>query len=117
MIVAGVGFSSAALAEDIAAVVRAAGFAPQVLAAPEFKDGAALREAAAMLDLPLQLIGRVALEAAQARCATFSAAAEAAVGLGSVAEASALAAAGPDGRLLVTRNSHGRATCALAEGN
>jgi len=116
MIVAGVGFSTGALAEDIVAVVQAASVAAQVLAAPDFKDGAALHAAAEALALPLVLITRAALEAVQPRCTTRSAVAETAVGLASVAEACALAGAGPNSRLLVTRISHERATCAVAEG-
>jgi len=116
MIVAGVGFSSDASAEDIVAVVRAAGGTAQVLAAPDFKETAELHAAAAAMALPLVLIGRAALEAVQAQCATFSERAEAAVGLASVAEACALAGAGAQSRLLAARISKGRATCALAEG-
>jgi cobalamin biosynthesis protein CbiG len=47
---------------------------------------------------------------------TDSAASRAATGLGSVAEAAALAAAGPGARLLGPRQASGAATCALAEG-
>jgi cobalt-precorrin 5A hydrolase len=119
MIVAGVGFSSEVLHEDILFLVRkvsrTAGVTAQALAAPDFKDGAELRAAAAALELPLLLLDRAALEAAQPRCATHSALAEAAVGLASVAEACALAGAGPYSRLLVARISQGSATCALAE--
>ncbi|WP_284255855.1 cobalamin biosynthesis protein [Acidocella aquatica] len=118
MIAAGVGFSSGALAEEIEVLVRLterrAGQNAEVLAAPDFKDCAPLRAAAAALRLPLILLGRVALEAAQPHCATHSDLAGAAVGLASVAEACALAAAGAKSRLLVARLAQGRATCALA---
>jgi cobalt-precorrin 5A hydrolase len=119
MIVAGVGFSSGVLAEDILALVRdverAAGVAAQVLAAPDFKaDAEALGQAAERLELPLVFCDRAALEQAQARCETHSEIAESAVGLASVAEACALAAAGVDSRLLVPRMSRGKTTCALA---
>lgn len=120
MIVAGVGFSSRVSHEDILILVRevsrTAGVAAQALAAPDFKDGAELRAAAAILDLPLLLLDRAALEAAQPRCATRSALAEAEVGLASVAEACALAGAGEQSRLLVARISQCSVTCALAEG-
>jgi len=46
---------------------------------------------------------------------TDSAASRAATGLGSVAEAAALAAAGPGARLLAPRSASDAATCALAE--
>jgi cobalt-precorrin 5A hydrolase len=119
MIVAGVGFSSGFLAEDIVALVRRAqreaGETAQALAAPDFKaDAAALREAAECLKLPLMFFDRVALERVQPCCATRSNLAETAVGLASVAEACALAGAGADSRLLVARISQGKATCALA---
>jgi cobalt-precorrin 5A hydrolase len=118
MIVAGVGFSSGVVAADIVALVgkasRAAGRKAEALAAPTFKDGAQLRAAASALALPLILLDRVALERVQPRCATPSAVAEAAVGLASIAEACALAGAGPESVLLTARIAHGRATCALA---
>ena len=119
MIVAGLGFSSGVLAEDIVALVRdverAAGKAAQVLAAPDFKaDVAALHEAAERLELPLVCCARAALEQAQPRCVTRSEIAEATKGLASIAEACALAAAGAESRLLVPRMSRSKATCALA---
>jgi len=119
MIVAGVGFSSGVLAEDILALVRdverAAGMAAQVLAAPDFKaDADVLREAAERLELPVVFCERAALEQVQSRCVTRSEIAEASVGLASIAEACALAGAGADSRLLVPRMSRGKATCALA---
>ena len=119
MIVAGVGFSSGVLPQAVVELVRCAqseaGCAAEALAAPEFKAGeAGLHEAAKCLDLPLIFVDRAALENVQSRCETRSAIAEAALGLASVAEACALAAAGPDGRLLVARISLGNVTCALA---
>ena len=117
--VAGVGFSSGVLAEDIVALVRRvereAGAVAQVLAAPDFKvDAAALREAAERLELPLVFYDWATLEQAQSRCLTRSDIAETAVGLASVAEACALAGAGAESRLLVPRISRGKATCAFA---
>ena len=61
------------------------------------------------------LVADAALAAAQPGCVTRSAAAERVVGVGSVAEGSALAAAGPGGTLLLPRIASARATCALAE--
>jgi cobalt-precorrin 5A hydrolase len=119
MIVAGVGFSSGAAAEEIVALVRraqsGAGCRAQALAAPDFKgDAAVLREAARLLDLPLMLLDRAALAAAQHRCLTHSPVAAQKTGLGSVAEACALAGAGAESRLLVTRLTDQKTTCALA---
>lgn len=118
MIAVGVGFSSGALAEEIEELVRLterqAGRNVEVLAAPDFKDGAPLRAAAAALKLPLMLLSRAALEAAQPRCVTHSDFAEEAVGLASVAEACALVAAGATSRLLVARLAQSSVTCALA---
>jgi cobalamin biosynthesis protein CbiG len=54
-------------------------------------------------------------DAAAQAVPTDSAASRAATGLGSVAEAAALAAAGPGARLLGPRQASGAATCALAE--
>lgn len=68
---------------------------------------------AAQLALPLHAVQQ-ALAAAQ-RVITDSAASRASTGLGSVAEAVALAAAGPGARLLGPRRASRSATCALAE--
>lgn len=94
---------------------EAAGRAPSALAAPSFKRGEAGLAAAGVLGLELVLVEDAALAAMQARCPTRSAVARAAVGVGSVAEGSALAAAGPGGRLLLPRIASAAATCALAE--
>lgn len=85
------------------------------LAAPAMKaDEAGLAEAARALGLPLRFIGEDAMLAAQDRVHTRSSTVLAAVGLASVAEAAALAAAGPGSRLLLPRRSTPRATVALA---
>jgi cobalt-precorrin 5A hydrolase len=119
MIVAGIGFSSGASAEDIAALVRtaaaAAGRPAEFLAAPDFKgEAAALHEAARLLGLPVRLLARAALEAVQERCPTPSLVAAEKLGLASVAEACALAAAGENSHLLVARLTQGSVTCAMA---
>lgn len=120
-IVAGVGFRAACTAEDIAALVRqvavAAGVEVSRLAAPAFKaEAPALARAAELLGLELVLAPEAALEAVQHLCPSRSQAAQAATGFASVAEACALAAAGPGARLLGPRTSNGTATCALAQG-
>ena len=119
-VVAGIGCRAGCPAEDIVGLVRRAaeeaGRAVSFLAAPEFKaQEEGLRQAALRLALPLRLIDRYRLAAAQARCPTRSPAAERAVAVGSVAEGAALAAAGDGGRLLLPRIAGPRATCALAE--
>jgi cobalamin biosynthesis protein CbiG len=119
MIVAGLGFSSGASAEEIVALVRraeeAAGRPADVLAAPDFKgDAAALRKAAQLLRLPLRLLDRAVLAAVQERCPTHSPVAARALGLASVAEACALAGAGENSHLLLARLTQGNVTCAMA---
>lgn len=100
-------FDEAALTADQRAALR--------LAVPEMKrDEAGMIEAARALNLPIILIDAAALAAAQSRAVTRSAVVQAAVGLASVAEAAALAAVGPGGRLLLPRRSTSRATVALA---
>ena len=95
---------------------RVSGRAVRALAAPEFKRGeAGLHDAARMLGVPLILIGAADLANAQSRCVTRSAIAERATGTGSVAEGSALAAAGVGSILIRPRIAGARATCALAE--
>jgi cobalt-precorrin 5A hydrolase len=119
-IVAGIGCRPGCDAASVAAVVRraadAAGVAVGTLAGPEFRAGEpGLRDAAAALGLALRFVGRAALAAEQPRCPTRSARAAAALGLDSVAEAAALAAAGPGGRLVLARIAGDGVTCALAE--
>lgn len=86
-----------------------------LLAAPQDKL-AMLQALAAQLGLPVRAVSAMALRAAPT--VTHSPASLAARGTGSVAEASALVAAGPGARLLVTRriSADRRASCAIAEG-
>lgn len=119
-VIAGLGFRRGVLAEEIAALVREAcrrsGRAASILAAPAFKrDDNGLAQAAESLGLRLVSIEADALAAAQAGCPTSSERTQRAVGFGSVAEAAALAAAGPGARLLLPRIASARVTCALAE--
>lgn len=119
MIVAGIGCRLDGPAEEIAALVRRAvglcGCEPAALATPEFKAGQpGLQAAAVLLGLKLLRISAADLAAAQPRCLTRSALAEAATGAASVAEGCALAAAGPASRLRLTRIASGSATCAIA---
>ena len=63
------------------------------------------------------VLPRDALRAVMASVETRSAAAEARFGVASVAEAAALAGAGPGARLVVRRIAAGGATCAVAAGD
>jgi len=122
MIAAGIGCRAGCAGEEIAGLVRAvfdeAAIQDRtgiVLAAPMRKlDEPGIADAAHALALPLLYIEDAALQAVQDRTQTRSERVEAAVGVASVAEAAALAAAGPGSRLLVPRRSTSHATCALA---
>jgi cobalt-precorrin 5A hydrolase len=121
MIVAGLGFSSKCGPEELADLVRRAQVAAarkaEMLAAPAWKaDAACLETAAAILALPVVPVARDRLAEVADRVSTESAASRAIAGVGSVAEAAALAAAGPRSRLTLARISSTHATCALAEG-
>jgi cobalt-precorrin 5A hydrolase len=89
--------------------------ATAVLYAPDRKrDEPGVGEAATRLALPLRFLDHAALAAQQDRVATRSARVAAAVGLASVAEAAALAGAGPGGTLVLRRLTGERATCTCA---
>lgn len=124
MIAAGIGCRKDCPGEEIAGLLTVAfdeaaldplARATVVLATAERKrDEAGIAEAVRLLALPLRVVSDADLAAAQDRVQTRSAAVKAAVGVASVAEAAALAAAGPGSRLLLPRRSTPRATCALA---
>ncbi|RTR14243.1 cobalamin biosynthesis protein [Azospirillum griseum] len=124
MIAAGVGCRKGCDGAEIAglltaafdeAALTAAQRAAVRLAVPAIKrDEPGVADAARRLDLPVTVIDAASLAAAQDRTVTRSATVAAAVGLASVAEAAALAAVGPSGRLLLPRRSTPRATVALA---
>ncbi len=99
----------------IEGVGEAAGAEISALAVPDFKLGAsALTQAATRLALEIWPVSRGGLIEVQPLCPSRSAAALAALGVASVAEACALAAAGPGARLLAPRTASEAATCALA---
>jgi cobalt-precorrin 5A hydrolase len=75
---------------------------------------AGLKIAAEQLGAPLKFLPMAALREADHRCLTRSEASRTATGLGSMAEAAALAAAGPDSRLIVARLVGDGVTCAAA---
>lgn len=74
-----------------------------------------LTKAAARLSLGLTFLSREALRAEAPRVLTSAPHAQAAFAVPSVAEASALAGAGPNAILIVPRITEGGATCAVAE--
>lgn len=124
MIVAGIGCRKGISAADVQAAIEAA-FLPTVfasrqlglIAAPAVKGTeAGIRDAATARGLRLMLIPQSALEAASPHTLTRSVRSMAAMSVPSVAEAAALAGAGPNARLLAPRVAVGPVTCALAEG-
>jgi cobalt-precorrin 5A hydrolase len=123
MIVAGIGCRRGAPATAIAAAIEAALARAAVakdalsfIATPAAKGGEpGITAVAATLGLPLVLITQNDLEAAGGRTTSRSQRVLALTGVPSVAEAAALAAGGPNARLVVARVAIGPATCALAE--
>jgi len=122
VIVAGIGCRRGASAADVAAVINAA--LAHAALTPDALDAIATSQAkgsepgivaaAASFGLPLILVPQADLAAADARTATRSERVLALTGAASVAEAAALAAGGPQARLLAPRIALGPATCALA---
>ncbi|MDM7255914.1 MAG: cobalamin biosynthesis protein [Paracoccus sp. (in: a-proteobacteria)] len=115
MIVAGFGFRAKATVESLASAFAHAGGQADVFATAQDKARANVftRFAAG------RRVAEIPSEALAAQVTvTQSAASQAARGTGSVAEAAALAAAGPCARLIVARvvSDDGCATCALAKG-
>src|ERR1700704_3478871 len=124
VIVAGVGCRKAISAAQVESAIEAAlrhnrlsGHLLERIAVPAVKGTeAGIIAAAAARGVPLVLIAQNALEAADARTVTRSARSMDTFNVHSVAEAAALAAAGPGARLLAPRIAVGPVTCALAEG-
>lgn len=121
MIVAGVGCRKGVEAQRIVDAVLQAlrlGGLPEnalgLLATGEVKRGEpGICEAATLLGVPLLVLDDGRLRAAASRCLTRSEASIEASGVPSLSEASAIVAAGPDGRLLGPRTILGDTTCAL----
>jgi cobalt-precorrin 5A hydrolase len=123
VIVAGVGCRKGAAAAEIEAAIAAAlaraGLDVDALdliatsAAKGMEPG--IIAAASARGLPLVAVPPVDLEAAGAHTLTHSERVIALTGVPSLAEAAALAAAGPQARLMAPRIAVGPATCALAE--
>jgi cobalt-precorrin 5A hydrolase len=124
VIVAGVGCRKAISAAQVESAIEAAllhnrlaGRQISLIAVPAVKGTeAGIVAAAAARGVLLVLIAQHALEAADARTLTRSVRSMDALNVHSVAEAAALAAAGPNARLLAPRIAVGPVTCALAEG-
>lgn len=122
MIVAGVGSRRGVTAEEVCAAVRGALARHDVklcdislMATPAMKGSeAGIMKAALDLGLLLVMVPQTQLEAAGARTLTHSERVVALTGVPSVAEASALAAAGRRSTLIGPRFVLGPVTCALA---
>jgi cobalt-precorrin 5A hydrolase len=122
MIVAGIGCRRGAAAADIEAAIRAALACASVdaadlkaIATSQAKDAeAGIATAASTFGVGIMLISDADLKAAGTRVATRSDRVLALSGVPSLAEAAALAAAGPSSRLIASRLVVGAATCALA---
>jgi cobalt-precorrin 5A hydrolase len=122
MIVAGIGCKKGASREEITAVIASAlvkaGLGHRdlgMIATPTTKrDEHGILAAANALGVQLMLVPEAALLAAGALAETHSERVLRVTGVPSVAEAAAIAAAGPSARLLAARIVVGPATCALA---
>lgn len=116
MIVAGFGFRAEATKASLKDAYNRLGGGADAIAVPDDKAGAlCLKQLAADLDLPVVKISADAMQAMET--STQAKRVMETRGTGSVAEACALAAAGPEARLIAARHiSEDRmATCALAE--
>jgi cobalt-precorrin 5A hydrolase len=124
MIVAGIGLRAGASWQDvvelISLAVRTAALSLDDLDRLATLDARANEEgfttAARHLKLPAIGVPAEAMRAVAPSVRTHSSRVEALHGVGSIAEASALAAAGKDARLLLRRIASTRVTCALAQG-
>jgi cobalt-precorrin 5A hydrolase len=123
MIVAGVGCRRGVQPGEVKAVILAAleqaGIAVSALGAIATIDAKrrekGIEVAASVMRVPLVLLPLADLVAVRTRAVTRSPRVEALIGVPSVAETAALAAAGPSSRLVVPRIAAGPATCAIAE--
>jgi len=118
MIVAGIGARGGATAQEIAEAVRdACGRAGLEVSEVGIVCGmqrAAVTEAASELSVQAKLCTLDELRAEAERCVTHSERSMAATGVPSVAEAAAMAAAGPDGMMFLPRVAYANVTVALA---
>lgn len=116
MIVAGFGYRTDTQAQSLHHALLATGHRPDVLVGLQEKDHRALQALGQLLACPVRLVSAAALKDLQTL--TESPSARAAYGVGSVAEAVALAAAGRGAVLIGPRQiSEDRmASCAMAKG-
>ncbi|WP_082785310.1 cobalamin biosynthesis protein [Gluconobacter japonicus] len=117
MIVAGIGCRPDITTDALLSLVQrvSAGHLLARLAAPAFRQGEpAISALAKTLKVELVWISAQDMAERQVECETHSALAFEKTGFSSVAEACALAGAGPKSRLFVTRQSDRDVTCALA---
>ncbi len=115
----GVGCKSGVSTDAVMKLVEAArgkidGTPAALYTAEEKRAELALAEAAARLGLPLVFISHSVLKAAASRTMTKSARVLALFGVPSVAEAAALAGAGPGAELVLARIAANNVTCAIA---
>lgn len=121
-VIAGIGLRPGTQAADVEACLGqalvAAGLRDEVvtrIATLQARvDEPGLQMVADRLRCPIIGIPDEALQGFEAGCATRSTRISALYGVGSVAEAAALAAAGPGGTLILPRIATARVTCALA---
>lgn len=118
----GIGCDRSATSAEIRALVKsclaAAAIDPHqviCLATVDFKlDEPGMIDLARQMELPIRGFSVLALEAETPRLATPSEVVYRAIGCHGVAEAAALAAIGPSGRLLLAKRRAAHVTCALA---
>ncbi len=117
MIVAGIGYRSAAQVSDLLAALEQTGHSVDALASIAAKAQGPLAALAARLNLPLITISEARI--AGIDTPTRSNRIQSRFATGSLAEATALVVAGPGAQLIVPRVScpNGLATAALAEGH
>jgi cobalt-precorrin 5A hydrolase len=123
LIVVGIGCRKGATEKEIEAAIQAAlkeagqpHGAIGLIATSDGKGGEpGMVAAAAARRLRLVLVGPAELEAAGSRTQSSSPLVKALAGVPSVAEAAALAAGGPNAKLILPRISVGPVTCALAD--
>lgn len=115
MVIAGFGCRAAASAESFRSALAATGVRPDALAVPADREAviAPFAKAEGLVVYPIAADRLTGIDTP-----TRSAVSMAARGVGSVAEAAALAAAGPGARITIARviSSDRMATCAIAQG-
>lgn len=116
MMVAGFGYQSDATPEDLHAALELIAFTPEALTSIQAKTNGPLAELADALNLPL--IALRENEIAGVATPTNSSRITSRFATGSLAEATALVAAGPGAQLIIPRQTtaNGKATIALAQG-